>query len=67
MSKLDLGQTHLLRLADKGADAEGWAKVSEALWPLLAGVPDELLERSDDGTAKRVRLTEAGRIVLEYA
>jgi hypothetical protein len=64
---LDSGSKHILRLAVKDADAEGWATVSKVVWPLLAKIPDELLEKrpSDDGG--HVRLTDTGDAVLRYS
>lgn len=56
----------LLRSPDIG---EGWRKVSKTTRPLVEKFPEkELLEIQDhaDGTA-RVRLSEKGRIVVEYA
>jgi hypothetical protein len=67
-SRLDADQLRLLRLARKGALADGWAPVSKLVFPLLANVPVELLEReqSADGSG-RCRLTVDGRIVLTWA
>lgn len=65
--KLSDGQRHLLKLARKDANDEGWAKVSLQVWPKVLGVPDDLLEkeRSDDGGG-RVRLTHAAEAFLKY-
>ena len=65
---LDTGTRHLLRLTLKGAEdsEDGWAPVSEAVWPLVAELPSELIEseRLEDGG--RARLTADGRTVLEW-
>lgn len=66
---LTSGDRNLLRLASKGAADDGWAPVSRQIWPLVAKLPDELLEKRtgrDDGGGW-VRLTDAGNIVLRYA
>lgn len=64
--KLDMGDRHLLELAVQGEDAEGWAKVSERVWPAVANLPSELIEKEKLETGGRVRLTEAGRTVLAW-
>lgn len=63
---LDAGQRHLMRLAARDADAEGWTKVSKVVWPMVAKLPADLvdLRPSDDGG--HVRLTEHGHVVLQY-
>lgn len=67
MTKLTSGQTHMLRLAMKGAKEDGWAPVSKVVWPLLADIPTDLLEReqAEDGGG-RARLTDTGAAVLLY-
>lgn len=55
---------HFMRLARQDADPEGWAKVSEAIWPFVAKVPDDLMEK--DAAGLRVRLTGTGEAVLLY-
>lgn len=65
--KLDAGKKHLLRLAIKDAAVDGWAKVSRVVWPLVSGLPDDLVEKrpSDDGG--HIRLTECGKAVVLYS
>lgn len=65
-SKLDDGSKHLLRLAMREADAEGWAKVSKVVWPAIVRIPDDLVEKrpSDDGGY--CRLTVGGEAVINY-
>lgn len=67
MSKLNDGQKNLLRLVVKGADADGWAPVSRQVYPLVAGMPRELvnLEPVGDEGRGRVRLTPAGQGVID--
>jgi hypothetical protein len=60
--KLDAG--HILRLISREADAEGWAKVSKLVYPLVAGVPSELVELQSLGEGGRVRLTEQGQSLI---
>jgi len=65
-AQLGVNERHLLRLASQGADEDGWATVSRIVWPLLAKVPEELLEREWlEGAEKgRCRLTDRGEAVL---
>ncbi len=72
--KLDDGEKHMLRLIRKDQNAEGWAKVSEAVWPVAVMLPSELVElRSTvnlDGGVKvsnrAIRLTDAGNAVVDW-
>jgi len=51
----------LLRSPDKG---DGWRSVSNMLWPLVDGFGQkELIETRDNAF---VRLSEKGKIVMEY-
>ena len=65
--KLAMGELSILRLAAKDAGADGWAHVSKIVWPLIASVPDELLEKRETETGGDVRITEQGKIVLKYS
>lgn len=59
---------HLLRLVRKGmTEHDGWAPVSAVVWPLVAALPDDLVEREpgDEG-AGRVRLTPEGDTVMAW-
>ena len=60
--RLDAGQRHLLRLVAKGADSEGWAKVSDVVRPLVEKLPSDLVEIREG----EVRLTPIGKVVLIY-
>lgn len=66
--KLDHGQKHLMRLCAQGKKEDGWAPVSKVVWPLLADIPTELVEREQfaDG-AGRAKLTTAGETVLFWS
>ncbi len=64
--KLDSGNKHLLRLILKGKNKEGWAKVSDILWPIVSKLPTQLVEFNADGNQKFVRLTHDGEVVLEW-
>ena len=65
--KLDAKAFHLLHLAQRGAKADGWAPVSNVIWPLLEIVPTDLLEREWlEGAEKgRCQLIPAGAAVLK--
>ncbi len=65
-AKLDAGQKHMLTLIVKGADQEGWAPVSQAVFPLLQKIPAELIQTEAIGTdwRGRVRLTEKGQHLI---
>jgi hypothetical protein len=65
--KLCSSALRLMRLALRDADADGWAKVSKLVYPLLSAVPDDLMERREDGDGGYVRLTERGKIALAYS
>jgi len=66
--KLGRAEFHLLWLAQRGADDHGWAPVSNVVWPHLASVPADLLEREwPEGAEKGgCQLTPAGAAVLKY-
>lgn len=57
---------NLLRLANKEAGVDGWAKVSEIVWPLIADIPDDLLEKEKATDGGRVRLTDRGKAIAMY-
>ncbi len=65
--KLEPAQIHMMRLADKEAGSDGFAKVSKLVWPLAVALPDDLVEKrpSDDGG--HIRLTDGGKTVLLYS
>jgi hypothetical protein len=66
--KLDAGQKHLLRLTAKGASENGgWAPVSKLVWPLIAALPNDLIEKQPAAEGGLARLTEAGETVLFYS
>lgn len=48
-------------------DADGWAKVSPMVWPLLKHVPDDLMAKEGNAYAGgRARLTENGKLIVAY-
>jgi hypothetical protein len=64
--KLDSGHTNILRLvAKEQQNPSGWAPCSRAVYPLVKGLPQELVEHQEleEGKA-RVRLTEKGQSVM---
>lgn len=66
MAKLDEGTKRLLMLAIRDADWSGWANVSKVVWPAIAAVPDEILEKRPDANGGSVRITRVGEAVLRY-
>lgn len=66
--KLTPTQLDLVRLYNRSPkDAEGWAKVSGVVWPLMRDLPLDLFEI--EGTAiqgGRIRPNETGLLVLQY-
>ena len=58
----------MLALIQRSPDrGDGWRSVSKPLWPLVQGVPGELVERREDESGRWVRMTYAGLAVLKYA
>ena len=64
-------QKHLLRLIVKGADEEGWAKISKMLWEFVSNTligMEELVElrpdKENDGGYGRI--TTTGKTVMKY-
>jgi hypothetical protein len=66
MSKLVVGTIHLLRLTAKGADPEGWSKVSKLLWPTCSKLPDDLVEKRQSDDGGHIRLTSDGEAIVRY-
>lgn len=66
MNTLNHGDKHLLRLVRQGKDAEGWAKVSSMVWPLVQKLPSELVTIEATETGGRAKLTAAGETVLDW-
>jgi hypothetical protein len=66
--KLTDGQKHVLRLAKRDADENGWCFVSSTVFPFIETIPEDLLkkEKSEDGTGM-VRLTANGETILRYS
>lgn len=64
--KIDHGDIRLLRLALKGAQSDGWAKVSKAVWPAIARLPDDLIEKRPTEEGGHVRLTDRGDAIVTY-
>lgn len=66
MPQLSSNHRHLLRLAQRDKDADGWTKVSGVVWPLLQDIPPELAELRPAEVGGHIRLTEEGDIVLNW-
>lgn len=67
--QLSRGDKHLLRLVRQDQDAEGWAKVSLMVWPLMQKLPSELVTLESTalpGIGGRAKLTGAGETVLDW-
>ncbi len=52
------------RSPDRG---DGWRSVSGACWPLLDGIPSDLVETEPSNDGGRVRMTDSGMAVLLYS
>jgi hypothetical protein len=66
--KLNAGQLRLLVLTAKGASGpDGWTSVSEVVWPVIAALPADLVEREKLEVGGRARLTDAGKVLLAYS
>jgi len=66
--KLDSGELRLLTLVRNGADASGWAPVSDAVMMVVRTLPTELAtsEYMADGSGNgRVRLTPLGNSIVD--
>lgn len=66
MNTLSHSDKHLLRLVRQGKDAEGWAKVSTVVWPLVQKLPVALVTIESGESGGRAKLTDAGEIVLDW-
>ena len=65
MEKLDVQHKHILRLVNRDRDEDGWALVSEKLFPVLVkAMPKELIEFEPLPCGGRARLTEEGAVVV---
>jgi len=67
MTKLHSGHRRVLELAKRDADSEGWVSCGKMVWgTVIPNIPEELLEREAAGEAGRVRLTDAGDVLLRH-
>ena len=65
--QLSHGEKHLLRLIQKGTDADGWAKVSKHVWPLVEKLPTQLCELRATEDGGFIKLTHDGKTVLDWS
>jgi hypothetical protein len=66
MEKLDMQHKHILKLIARDSDEEGWATVSETLYPHLSqNIPEELAEFQKLEAGGRARLTTEGQNVVD--
>jgi len=65
MTKLDMHHKHILKLIARDRDEDGWAFVSETLYPHLSkGMPAELVQFEKLEQGGRARLTDEGQNVI---
>lgn len=65
--KLSDTDRHMMRLAMKSTESDGWAKVSKLVWPFVVSLPDELVVKVPSSTGGGfVKLTDGGKLVMEY-
>lgn len=64
--QLTNGEKHLLRLIQKDRDADGWAKVSELVWPFVEKLPSQLCELRATEDGRFIKLTHDGEVVLDW-
>lgn len=62
--KLSAEHRHLMRLILKDQRPDGWTPVSSTVWPFAKMIPKELVWCHD--TEKLIRLSDAGKVVLEW-
>jgi hypothetical protein len=63
--KLGRKHKHIMRLLDRDKKEDGWASVSEALYPVLSkAMPSDLVEFREVGGVGSARLTDEGCSVL---
>ena len=65
---LKMQDRHMMHLAIRDADPDGWAKVSAPVMRVIHGEFDDALvefRRNEDGSGA-MRVTDLGKIVLEY-
>ncbi|MFH1007182.1 MAG: hypothetical protein V1800_06740 [Candidatus Latescibacterota bacterium] len=64
--KLDMRQKHIINLIAQDRDEDGWATVSDPLYPILFTImPARLVEIEKLENGGRVRLTIEGQGVLD--
>ena len=65
--QLEKGEIHMLKLTKKAnKDANGWAKVSKAVWPSVRTLPSQLVELQETNDGGFIRLTREGETVLDF-
>lgn len=66
MKKLNSGEKHIIELIDRDADADGWAPVSDVLYPHLSkNIPEELVIFDGEAGGYRARLTDEGKNIIK--
>lgn len=64
--KLEPQHKHVMKLIARDCGPDGWANVSEQLFPILSkNMPKELVEFSETDAGFKARLTVEGRGVLK--
>ncbi len=60
-------QSQMVQLYNRSPkDAEGWAKVSGIVWPLMADLPRDLFDIEGDASGGRIRANATGQTVIPY-
>ncbi len=66
MSKLDSGAKHILRLIARDKQSDGWATISQQLYPCLSkSIPHELVTFEKLESGGRAKLTSTGESIVE--
>jgi hypothetical protein len=64
--KLDIQHKHIMKLIDRDKKEDGWASVSNQLYPhLCKNMPAELVELCGEPDSFKARLTKKGENILE--
>lgn len=65
VEKLEMQHKHILSLIARYCNEEGWAEISEALYPhVSANIPSELATCEKLENGGRARLTDEGQNIL---
>ena len=66
MKKLEAQHKHIIKLIDRDSDIDGWAPVSDVLYPHLSqNLPSELVIFDGEAGGYRARLTDEGQNIIK--